>query len=341
MQTPNAIPGLIQVLWIEDDPVVTNSYPAEAEQYDLQLVHFPCWDDAKVALESDFNRWEAIILDAKCKVHAGSTDNAPQFLGNVILGITSICQKKQRPIPWYVLTGDGSKEVLDSIPENRQEWDGDWKKVFYEKTVDREFLYRRIRHRVKRAPSMFIHQHYSDVFNAIESLGIGDYVYNAMEDLLTQIHFSTLTSKDYNDKFKNVRTVIEDVFRSMMNNGMLPEQIKVNTAWSCRILSGKDCYDKKSEPVVTNCVNILPTVLEKNLMEMIFTSASYLHTDCKEDTDTRHTRPYLEAVGNTPYLLEGYALHLCDFILWYKKFLDDNPNQDINRTRWKQWQDLH
>lgn len=120
MQTPNAIPGLIQVLWIEDDPVVTNSYPAEAEQYDLQLVHFPCWDDAKVALESDFNRWEAIILDAKCKVHAGSTDNAPQFLGNVILGITSICQKKQRPIPWYVLTGDGSKEVLDSIPENRQ-----------------------------------------------------------------------------------------------------------------------------------------------------------------------------------------------------------------------------
>ena len=70
MQTPNAIPGLIQVLWIEDDPVVTNSYPAEAEQYDLQLVHFPCWDDAKVALESNFNRWEAIILDAKCKVHA-------------------------------------------------------------------------------------------------------------------------------------------------------------------------------------------------------------------------------------------------------------------------------
>ena len=54
MQTPNAIPGLIQVLWIEDDPVVTNSYPAEAEQDDLQLVHFPCWDDAKVALRVKF-----------------------------------------------------------------------------------------------------------------------------------------------------------------------------------------------------------------------------------------------------------------------------------------------
>ena len=54
---------LIQVLWVEDDPNVTDSYPQEAEIYGLELVSFPCWDDAKEALVRDFDRWSAIILD--------------------------------------------------------------------------------------------------------------------------------------------------------------------------------------------------------------------------------------------------------------------------------------
>ena len=43
---------LIKVLWVEDDPDVTSTYPLEAENYDLELVPISCWDDAKVELES-------------------------------------------------------------------------------------------------------------------------------------------------------------------------------------------------------------------------------------------------------------------------------------------------
>ena len=50
----------IQVLWVEDDPVVTQSYPLKAGKFGLQLVPYPCWDDAKAALESDYDRWSAI-----------------------------------------------------------------------------------------------------------------------------------------------------------------------------------------------------------------------------------------------------------------------------------------
>ena len=48
--------GLIQVLWVEDDPTVTKTYPLKAEIFDLQLVPFPCWDDAKIALERDYDK---------------------------------------------------------------------------------------------------------------------------------------------------------------------------------------------------------------------------------------------------------------------------------------------
>ena len=38
---------LIQVLWVEDDPEVRESYPTEAESKGLQLVSYPCWDEGK------------------------------------------------------------------------------------------------------------------------------------------------------------------------------------------------------------------------------------------------------------------------------------------------------
>ena len=42
---------LIQVLWVEDDPKVTETYPLKAEAFGLELVSFLCWDDAKEACE--------------------------------------------------------------------------------------------------------------------------------------------------------------------------------------------------------------------------------------------------------------------------------------------------
>ena len=46
---------LIQVLWVEDDPKVTETYPLKAEILGLELIPFPCWDDAKVALENEYD----------------------------------------------------------------------------------------------------------------------------------------------------------------------------------------------------------------------------------------------------------------------------------------------
>ena len=79
--------NLIQVLWVEDDPDVTETYPVKAESFDLELVPFPCWDDAKVALENEYDRWSAIILDAKCKFHRDSADNAIVFLREALKDI--------------------------------------------------------------------------------------------------------------------------------------------------------------------------------------------------------------------------------------------------------------
>ena len=135
---------LIQVLWVEDDPNVTKTYPIKAETFGLQLVPFPCWDDAKDALERDFCRWSAIILDAKCKYHCDSNDSAIVFLREALKDISTKCKVKNRIIPWYILTGGDENEVSDCINDERLDWDSDWTekqhKKYYSKNVDNEEL---------------------------------------------------------------------------------------------------------------------------------------------------------------------------------------------------------
>ena len=129
---------LIQVLWVEDDPKVTETYPLKAEILGLELLSYPCWDDAKVALETEYDRWSAIILDAKCKQHRDSADNAVRFLAEALKDISVLSEKNGHVIPWYVLTGGDESEVSDSINDERMQWDKDWtdstnKKVLFKK----------------------------------------------------------------------------------------------------------------------------------------------------------------------------------------------------------------
>ena len=67
----------IQVLWVEDDPMITSAYPNEADMVaGIELHPFPCWEEAEVELERNYEHWDAIILDAKCKYRKDDADKA-------------------------------------------------------------------------------------------------------------------------------------------------------------------------------------------------------------------------------------------------------------------------
>ena len=49
----------IQVLWVEDDPLITSAYPNEADMVaGIELHPFPCWEDAEIELENNYGRWD-------------------------------------------------------------------------------------------------------------------------------------------------------------------------------------------------------------------------------------------------------------------------------------------
>lgn len=331
---------LIQVLWVEDDEKVTKTYPVKAKLLGLQLVPHLCWDDAKVALEREYDRWSAIILDAKCKHHRESADNAVRFLGEALKDISTIAQKKGRTIPWYILTGGDESEVSDSINDDRMEWDSDWTvakhKNYYSKATDRDELYRRIRYRASISPRLQIQKMYRNVFEAIEECNIDIEAYNALEDLLIPIHFpDEIDAKDYNDKFQKARDVLEYIFRSMSTYGILPNWGKqVNLTASSLLLDNMDFKNKDDSPIVTSRARILPKELSRIMKVMVNIIPPFCHSDSGIEDNVRK-KEYINSVDNSTFLLKSFTLQFCDLILWYRNYLREHPDKEENAKNWE------
>lgn len=351
---------LIQVLWVENDPLVTESYPREADMYgDLQLTVFLCWEDAEAVLESDYDRWQAIILDAKCQYKKGDADKADRFLMNVITRIGKIAARRSRTIPWYVLSGQGEDDIRDLIPDIN-EWDYGWFKLtnrrFYSKNgkikygkeerYERQLLFERIRMQVNHYNEELQIENdlYPDVFKALDDLDLsGDVGFHLMK-LILPIHFKGISNTDYNRRYIDLRKAIEYIFRHMVKKGMLPTNIitkkekdSVNLTWSSYFLGGKQPENldevKGSERIFWLQIErvhdepLLPKQLSSWLKEAIFQTGGAAHTAESEAEIAVNLDKYLPHVGDSPYMLCSLTLGLCDFILWYHTFLKEHTDK--------------
>ena len=330
---------LIQVLWVEDDPDVTETYPIEAETEGLQLNAFPCWDDAFKALNTEYDKWSAIILDAKCVYHRGEEDNVVRFLGHALNDISTLRTEKGRLIPWYVLSGGAETTISDSILEERMEWDADWTKesgkTFYSKNTDRHRLFKRIVDHHRISHKLQIQKDYKNVFNAIEECNIGGNVSAILIDLLTPIHYPyDIENNDYNDKFKKIRITLEYIFNSMIDYGILPKYgDEVNLSWSSHLLAGNSAKDRQGNELYQSKKRILPVILCNLLKSMVNILSSDVHS--KSQNEEKPNMPeYLESVGFSTMLLKSFVFQLCDFILWYKGYLLSHPNKEDNMKLW-------
>ncbi len=334
--------NLIQVLWVEDDQKVTTSYPYEAENEGLQLVAYPCWDEAKVALENDYDKWSAIILDAKCKFHHNSKDNPVIFLREALKDISVIAEKKHRVIPWFVLSGGAETEITDSINEERLKWDEDWtkskNKTYYSKIEDRKDLFQRIRAINYKSHRLQIQEKYRNVFEAITECNINTIGYNALEDLLIPIHFpNDIENEDYNDKYEKARKVLEYIFRSMSSNGILPEWgKKVNLRWSSCILGGQNATKSKDKDVYSfkSKKRILPGALAVIVKTMVDIIPPFCHSE-DDNEDIVSKEDYMHYVDSSTYLLNSFTLQICDLILWYRNYLKEHNNKEENSKNWE------
>ncbi len=360
----------IHVLWVENDPIITASFPREADMLEsIELHPFACWEDAEIELENNYDHWDAIILDAKCSFRRDDADKANRFLSNVFRRIERIAKIKNRSIPWYVLSGQGEDDIHDLIPEDI-EWDKDWVKRtnrrFYSKNgkviiggkeiPERQALYKRIKTQVIHYNQQLRveYDEYPDVFHALDCLGLEGEVGFFLMPLLEPIHFKDTKNADYNHRYVDLRKSLEEIFRHMVCKGILPSGIiskgkkeNVNLSWSSLFLgadqpehpetlreSPEQKFWAKYERLTSR--PILPKQLSYWLKSAVFQAGGSLHTTTNDEEIAMNLEKYLPHVGDSPYMLRSLAMGLCDFILWYYNFVKENPNEERNALKfWK------
>lgn len=362
----------IQVLWVEDDPMITAAYPNEADMVaGIELHPFPCWEEAEVELERNYEHWDAIILDAKCKYRKDDADKAEKFLSHVFPKIMTLAARKNRTIPWYVLSGQGEDDIRDLIPDTN-EWDEDWVHIanrrFYSKNGkikigseekhERHALFNRIRTQVTyyRHELQIEYNLYPDVFSSLDRLGLASEIGYFLMPLLVPIHFDGTSNADYNHRYVDVRKALEGIFRHMVIMGILPPNIvaknakkeSVNLSWSSLFLGGSQPEDpgslsdydseKKFWTKVERLTEgpIVPKQLADWLKSAIFQTGGAAHTTTADEELAMNLEKYLPHVGNSPYMLRALVMGLCDFILWYDNFIKNHADEEMNAiTFWR------
>lgn len=336
---------LIQVLWVEDDPKIIYSYPQKAESFGLELVSFPCWDNAREALESDYDRWSAIILDAKCKYHPGDTDNAVKFLAAALKDIAVISKEKQRVIPWYVLTGGAESEVSDSITDDRMKWDADWttatNKNYYSKNVDNEMLFRRIRYYAKKSPRMQIQEMYRDSCELLAQLDT-----NACEDIMTileAIHFPD-SHPDFTPRlfYNPIRKALEYIFRDMRKVSIIPDNFfngnTVNINQCFMFVIGKDAeklgFKHKDGGITPRHIQDMMSLIINlgNANSHSFETSHY--TELSEEEIQNYDKHIKTIGGNSKLMIFSIALQFCEILQWMNNYINNHPDKEENRKKW-------
>lgn len=339
--------GFIKVLWIEDDPEVTSAYPEEAYDYGIELIPYPCWDAAKDELNKNYDSWEAIVLDARCKVHASDLDSAPRFLSNVLSELNGLTSKHERVIPWYVLSGGDVEEIGQSITEQRLKWDSDWdiisKQPYYNKTTKHRLkLFERIKLQCTERPQAIQVKSvlYKEVFEALRECNLDLDAENCLTDLLCPIVFRDVDAKDYNNRMLKCRMLLEYLFKDMIDREILPDTFreinedsgkdKVNLTLCSKLLAGVRLPDWAH---VSSHNPIVPKLMADNIWTMVNAIGSNQHSNSKYSTDRVSMNQYRSEVGQTAFLLQSFALQCCDIVLWYNRYIKNHSVVD-NRKNW-------
>ena len=336
---------LIQVLWVEDDPEVTEKYPEKAETFGLQLEAYPCWDDARIALEKEFDRWSAIILDAKCKYHRDSGDNAIEFLREALDDISTICKEKGRMIPWYVLTGGDTTEVSDSINDKRLKWDGDWtekrKKKYYSKNTDNEDLFKRIKEHAKKSHRLQVYGMYQEVIDHLNSLNCNNNMGEIVIDIFEVMHYPDNHSK-FNPilYYNQLRQILEYNFRAANKVGIVPDACfdkkgNPNLSQCCHYLSGNNATEAKVRYGEWRSKDDYDRVVPKHIelmMRMILDIGNInSHSVKLEDSEEEELNRYInDNVFNSRYLIYSLALNACEITVWFMKYINNHQDRGKN-----------
>ncbi len=333
---------LYKVLWVDDDESIVDGYRVKAEtHYKIALDHAPDWEKAEKMLHEHFREYSAIILDANCKLKRADSTPSHLFLGEVSQKLSRFFGEKQETIPWYVLSA-GTMQKFDTVleltnTEERQKMEEVWGKLIYKKEGvgddSPDALFQQILQAAENKNINKVLDRHKDVF---KYLGEGEIISfpearKTMLNVLSALYHPE-ENRDFKYEGNSLRKVLECVFWTALNYGIIPKECQPDKCISPQLaslfMSGKDIK-----------VNDIPHVRygkpeeKPSIFPPEFSSAS--HYIINYSNKGSHTSN-MDSESITPAEKELFfanALLLCSIITWFGGYVKEHPDKEENKAK--------
>lgn len=318
---------LIPIALVDDDAEYAAVQEITARKHGFVLTWFQNWEDAKSPIKE--RRFKAVILDAKGQLNKTS---ATEDSAHLHQARTDLAQWRGSNIhvPYLINTGFDDGETRHLQGEKR-----------YLKG-DEEELYIDLRALVERSAEDALRQRHTDVFVALDSSCFRTEAAVLLMDALLFIERGDRSGQDR--LFLNpLRQVVEHYFVAAHQCGLLPDEI-MGKAPNLRLCSlflagAKVQYPSPKNPELTLSSDrpLLPKLLAEGLHNVLSVTnwgshamnAAYSAEDTNEIQDNEAA---FHIHGGSPYLLSAVVFQLMDVLVFFHRFITENPDPKVNRS---------
>ena len=288
----------------------------EAAKHELQLDIYNDWTSAKLVLERDLSRWNAIILDTKGKLQIDE-EPTDYFLRNVLDDLNSLYSRNRNEVPWFILPNEQNDftEALIKFTVGRDREKKGWGPYVFNKDNAAHELFFNIGEILPNTRNYRIKCVYEEVFDVLDKL-YPDRAKNILTNILLPLHYPEIFySFDPTDYYNGLRRILESTFEVCYKYGMIPANIfyhenklSINLRYSCDYLIYGEV--KKESSVIGRgiCSQSIGIILDSILN--IANEGSHMGAEYKTE--------------GLYFSIMAYSLQLCDVITWLGKYIELN-----------------
>lgn len=267
----------LNVLWVDDLP--TDEFMNEAFEYGLAITSATSVEKGLSLLKDKSIAWDAIILDANCKI---TDDEQEQPSLKALKEALSQLVHMRTEIPWFVYTG-GDYEGVEHLEYMIKERSYD-DRLYYEKPKQRYDLYKNIKKAVDSSEAYIVRQKHASVCNFYKEY-----------DLVELLMESNTDDFDTDSSVPNrVRQIIEWVMRYFEGKGLLPIAFTGANIAKCSM-------------VLSEIPQIVPIQVSRSL--------HYCVDICNDGSHDLEVSANIVS-GDAPYLNKSLILNLLNILHW-------------------------
>jgi len=305
---------IYNILWIDDEHEELSGIKGRARRNGLILKPFKSLKGIE-ELEKNYSAYDGILLDAKFieketdKPGSEDTDFSIQAKDRIL--------QIPKKFEFFVLTGQA--EAYE---------DKTFGKVFkrvYKKGIDADIeqLFIDIKEAADVSPDTQIRHRYQRVFEACTINCLGEDSVITLLNIIKNAEKDTID--DSKDFFLGLRKLLELLFAKLNAIGLLPDEIYDTPGWfnpSSDYLTGKQSSFQIKSDVIHPTISFLLKQLKEVTQDAEHNINEKLRI--KSDDFILHNK--------TPYLYRSSVNQICDVLIWFKSFVDEHQDIEVNKT---------